>query len=126
MDLLALHNLSEPVRFRHWPFSRACRNNRDPVSEDRMKRLYQWISERASFFRSDISAQGATTTRTICTEVTVQREGMTLLVAGAAAGFDICPLCGQKVAPAQPEPASFHLPKASTSPDAGPAKGPSP
>ncbi len=89
-----------------------------------MKRLYQWISERASFFRSDISAQGATTTRTICTEVTVQREGMTLMVTGAAAAFELCPLCGQKIAPAQPEPASFRLQKAS--PHAGPAKGPSP
>ena len=91
-----------------------------------MKGLYQWISERASFFRSDISAQGTTTTRTICTEVTVQREGMTLLVAGTAAAFDICPLCGQKVAPAQPEPSGFRLQKASTPPVAGPAKGPSP
>ena len=91
-----------------------------------MKRLYQWMSERASFFRSDISGQGATTIRTIRTEVTVQREGTTLLVAGAAAGLDICPLCGQKIAPAQAEPASVPFRKALTSPDAGPTKGSSP
>jgi hypothetical protein len=30
---------------------------------------------------------------------------MTLLVGGAAAGFDICPLCGQKLASAQAEQA---------------------
>ena len=72
-----------------------------------MKRLYQWFSERASFFRSDTPAHG--TSRTVRTEVTVQQEGMTLLVGDAAAGFDICPLCGQKLAPAQAEQARLRL-----------------
>ena len=65
-----------------------------------MRRLYQWLSGQASFFRHDAAGQG--TSRTIRTEVTVRREGMTLQVGGAAtAGFDVCPLCGSKLAPAQ-------------------------
>jgi hypothetical protein len=66
--------------------------------EDRTKRLYQWLSQRASFFRSDTVSQS--TGHTVRTEVTVQQESMTLL-AGAAAVFDRCPLCGQKLVPAQ-------------------------
>jgi len=72
-----------------------------------MKRLYQWFRERASFFGSGTSSQG--TTCTVRTEVTVQREGMTLLVGGVAAGFDTCPLCGQTLAPAQAEQARLRL-----------------
>jgi hypothetical protein len=89
-----------------------------------MKGLYQWLSERASFFLSDTAGNG--TSRTVRTEVTVQREGMTLLVTGGATSFDICPLCGQKVAPAQQGQASVHLQKVSISPDTRPAKGSSP
>jgi hypothetical protein len=73
----------------------------------RTKRLYQWLSQRASFFRFDTSGRG--TTRTVRTEVTVQREGMTMLVGGAAEGFDTCPLCGQKLAAAQAEQARLRL-----------------
>jgi hypothetical protein len=77
-----------------------------------VKRLYQWFSERASFFRSDVSASG--TSRTVCTEVTVQREGITLLFGDvAAAGFAICPLCGNKLAPAQSEQARLRIQKGS-------------
>jgi hypothetical protein len=72
-----------------------------------MKRLYQWFSEWASFFRSD--AISHRTSQTVCTEVTVRAEGLTLLVGSAAAGFDICPLCGQKLAPGQPEQARLRL-----------------
>ncbi len=72
-----------------------------------MKRLYQWFSERASFFRSDSSGRG--TTRTVRTEVTIREEGLTLLVGGAAAAFDLCPLCGQKLTPAQAERARLRL-----------------
>jgi hypothetical protein len=70
-----------------------------------MKRLYQWFSQRASFFRSDSSRPGMT--RTVRTEVTAQREGLTLLV--GSAGFEICPLCGQNLAPAQTEQARLRL-----------------
>jgi hypothetical protein len=80
-----------------------------------MKRLYQWFSKRASVFRSGTSGPG--TTRTVRTEVTVQREGMTLLVGSAAAGFENCPLCGQKLAPAQAEQAKLRLQEGSISQD---------
>jgi hypothetical protein len=70
-----------------------------------MNRLYQWLFERASFFRSDRSDQGMS--RTIRTETTVERESTTLLVDGSAAsGFDICPLCGNKLTPDQAKPPS--------------------
>ncbi len=63
-----------------------------------MKRLYQWLSGRASFFRFDTSGRDAR--RTVRTEVTVERERVTLLVGGAASvRFDVCPLCGNKPAP---------------------------
>jgi len=58
--------------------------------------------------------------------VTVERQGMTLLVGGAAAGFDVCPLCGQKLAPAQAEQARLRLQKGSISPEDSPADGTSP
>jgi hypothetical protein len=74
-----------------------------------MKGLYQWLSARASFFRLDKSGRG--TSRTVRTEVTVQREGMTVLIGDpAAAGFDNCPLCGSKLAPEQAEQAGLRLP----------------
>jgi hypothetical protein len=41
--------------------------------------------------------------------VTVERQGVKLLVVGAAAGFDTCPLCGQKLAPTQAEQARLRL-----------------
>jgi len=41
-------------------------------------------------------------TRIVRTDVTVERQGMTVLLSGVATGdFDICPLCGQSLAPAQ-------------------------
>jgi len=87
-------------------------------------RIYQWLSKQASFFRSDTPGRG--TGRTVRTEVTVERQGMTLLVGGAAAGFDVCPLCGQKVGPAQAEQARLRLQKGSTPPEDFPIDGTSP
>lgn len=73
-----------------------------------MNRLYQWLAKRASFFRSEASGRG--TTRTVRTEVTVERQEMTLLVAdAAAAGFNICPLCGSKLDRARAEQAKTLL-----------------
>lgn len=72
-----------------------------------MKRLYQWFSKRASFFRSDTAGQE--TRRTRRTEVTVRQEGITLLMDGAAVGFGICPFCGNKLNPQQPEEAKLRL-----------------
>jgi len=77
-----------------------------------MQRLYQWLCERASFFRSDVVGQG--TSRTVRTETTVRREGVTLLLAsGAALGLDVCPLCGSKLPLEQSEQARHPLSKQS-------------
>jgi hypothetical protein len=89
-----------------------------------MNRLYQWVSQRASFFRSDVSGRG--TNRTVRTEVTVERQGMTLLIGGAASGFENCPLCGQQLAPAQAEQARLRLQEGSISQKDLPADGTSP
>jgi hypothetical protein len=89
-----------------------------------MNRLYQWLSGRASFLHSDTSGRG--TSRTVRTEVTVERQGMTLLVGGAAVGFDNCPLCGQKLFPAQAEQARLRLQEGSISPEDLPVDGTSP
>jgi len=86
-----------------------------------MNRLYQWLFERARVFRSDTSDRG--TSRTVRTEVTVERQGMTLLVGGAAAGFDNCPLCGQSLAPAQAEQARLRLQQSSISQGGLPVDG---
>jgi hypothetical protein len=76
-------------------------------------RLYQWLSERASFFRAEESGRGIS--RTVRTEVTVERQGVTVMfnAAGATAGFDHCPLCGKELTPAQAEPDSFPRQKGS-------------
>jgi len=78
-----------------------------------MRRIYQWLSERASFFRYD--AVGPGTSSTVRTEVTVRREGMTLLVSGREESIDICPdicpLCGNVLAPAKAEQARLRLSK---------------
>ncbi|MFY9844158.1 MAG: hypothetical protein WA718_19720 [Terriglobales bacterium] len=86
-----------------------------------MNRLYQWLSKRASFFRSDASGRG--TSRTVRTEVTVERQGMTLLVGGAPAAFENCPLCGQRLAPAHAEQARLRLQKGSIAQEDPPADG---
>jgi len=65
--------------------------------ENRTKRLYQWLTQRASFFRFDGSGRG--TSRTVRTEVTLERESVTLSVNGPA--FDLCPMCGQTLRPPQ-------------------------
>jgi hypothetical protein len=102
-----------------------CRNIRGLNNEGRMSRIYQWLSGRASFFRSDTSGRG--TNRTARTEVTVERQDMILLVGGAAAaGFDTCPLCGSKLAPAQAEQLCGRLLKGSISHETGPADSPPP
>jgi hypothetical protein len=86
---------------------------------DCMQRLYQWLSERASFFRHDAAGHG--TSSTVRTETTVRREGMTLLVGGAASvGLDICPLCGSKLAPTEAERANLRLLDGSISQETGP------
>jgi hypothetical protein len=94
-----------------------------------MNRIYQWLSERTSFFRSDTSSSDRSsdgTSRTACTEVTVRQERMTVLVRGETALLDFCPLCGSKLAPAQAEQARARLLKGSISQEAGPLDDRSP
>jgi hypothetical protein len=50
----------------------------------------------------------------------VRREGVTLLVSSAAAGLDICPLCGNKLVPTQAEQARLRLLEGVTSQETGP------
>jgi hypothetical protein len=88
-----------------------------------MNRLYQWLSGRTRFFRSDTSSRGPI--RPVRTEVTVERQGMTLVVCGAA-GFDTCPLCGNKLTSNQAEQPDNRLLKGSISQEPSPVDGPSP
>lgn len=86
-----------------------------------MNRLYQWLSGRASFFRSD------TYSRTVRTEVTTERQGVILtLDGGAAVGFDTCPLCGSKLAPAQAREKGSRVLKGSISQQTGEGDSPPP
>jgi len=81
------------------------------VEGDGTKRLYQWLSQRASGFRSEQST-GNQASRTVRTEVTVERQGTTVILGDVgAAGFEICPLCGSKLAPEQAEQARLRLPQ---------------
>jgi len=80
--------------------------------QGRFFRLYQWLSERARFSRSD-AATGLS--RTIRTEVTIERYEKTLLVGGAPVDLDQCPLCGQKLLAAKEEDHRSCLPKESSS-----------
>ena len=57
--------------------------------------------------------------RTVRTEVTVERQGVTVLLDNAAKGFDTCPLCGARLREAQAEQARLRLPEGSISQDSG-------
>ena len=87
-----------------------------------MQGLYQWLSERASFFRYARSVRGPR--RRVMTETTVRREGVTLLV-GTAAGLDldVCPFCGSKLAFRQSEQAKHQLSKESIEQKSGQVDG---
>jgi hypothetical protein len=54
------------------------------------------MTQRASFFRF-AAASGGGTSRTIRTEVTFERESITLSVNGPA--LNLCPICGQTLPP---------------------------
>jgi hypothetical protein len=53
------------------------------------------MTQRASFFR--FAASGPGTSRTVRTEVTLERESITLSVNGPA--LNPCPICGQTLPP---------------------------
>jgi len=73
--------------------------------ENRTKRLYQWLTQRASFFR--FAASGRGTSRTVRTEVTIERESVTLSVNGSA--LNLCPMCGQTLLSPQEAQAGLRL-----------------
>jgi len=103
MDLAAFSELVKTCQKASLAFFARLPQHSRPVQGKRTNRLYQWLTQRASLFRSNES--GRSTGRTVRTEVTVERQGMTLLVGGTAADFDTCPFCGQKLAPTQAEQA---------------------
>jgi hypothetical protein len=91
-------------------FSAAAAYSR-PVEGDGTKRLYQWLSQRARAFRYEQSTENQAS-RTVRTEVTVERRGTTVILGDVgAAGFETCPLCGSKLAPEQAEQARLRLPR---------------
>lgn len=91
-----------------------------------MQRLYQWLSERASFFCHD--AVDFSRNSNVRMETTVRLERVTLLAGGAAPfGLDFCPLCGSKLAPGQSErashrPANGAIPLEADPPDSQPPR----
>ena len=80
-----------------WLFGLHATRSRPVNRENSTKRLYQWLTQRASFFH--FAASGRGTSRTVRTEVTLERESVTLSVNGPA--FDLCPMCGQTLRPPQ-------------------------
>jgi hypothetical protein len=74
-----------------WLFGLHATRSRPVNRENSTKRLYQWLTQRASFFR--FAASGRGTSRTVRTEVTIERESVTLSVNGSA--LNLCPMCGQ-------------------------------
>ena len=79
-----------------------------------MQELYQRLFRRAMAFLSGSSTPSAG--RVVHTQVTVERQGVTVLLSGVAAvDFDICPLCGQRLVPTQAEQLRACLQKGSTS-----------
>jgi hypothetical protein len=82
-----------------------------PVNrENCTKRLYQWMTQRASFFRFAGSDRG--TSRTVRTEVTFERESITLSVSGPS--LDRCPFCGQTLPTPQAAQAALRVEEGST------------
>jgi len=66
-----------------------------------VKELYQWLSRRAMAF---LSGSFAPAGRVIQTEVTIERQGITMLLSGVAASdFEVCPLCGGSLSSVQAE-----------------------
>lgn len=65
-----------------------------------MNRLYQWLYERATFFRGETYGSG--NSRIVRRETTIQQEQRTLIVgSGTSQDSGFCPFCGQRL-PAMP------------------------
>lgn len=84
-----------------------------------MRRLYQWLSARTSFFRYEATVHGPT--GTVRTETTTVREGILLVPGNAAASLNICPLCGNTLAPIHAQQARLRLLEGTSSQEADPA-----
>jgi hypothetical protein len=81
--------------------------------QGRTQKLYQRLFNWARF---GASPSVPSLTRIVHTDVTVERQGMTVLLrGGAAADVDRCPLCGQSLAPAQKKQIRASLRKGSAS-----------
>jgi hypothetical protein len=73
-----------------------------------MHRLLQTFCERAGFSRAETCRHGES--HTIRTEVTVEREEMTVRLGGVTSGpLDACPVCGHKLALRQADQARARL-----------------
>jgi uncharacterized protein with PIN domain len=80
------------------------------------QRMLQWARSSTASSTSDV--------RTVHTEVTVERQNVTVLMGrGAAAGLDRCPLCGKKLAPAESEQIQARLQEGSPLQQRPPAAG---
>jgi hypothetical protein len=63
-----------------------------------VNRLYQWLHERATFFRTEV--RESDTRRIVRTQVTVEEQQRTMLLPLTAMdGVCLCPLCGQRLTP---------------------------
>jgi len=103
-----------PVMRGHWPFMIDRRTIRTLNERGRVKELYQRLLRWAMAFISGSSTPSLG--RIVHTEVTVERQGVTVLLSGVAAGnFDTCPLCGQSLAPTQAAQIRGSLQKGSAS-----------
>jgi hypothetical protein len=90
-----------------------------------LKRLYQWLSERASAISANAASRRER--RTVRTQVTVEHQGLTFLIPGGVAGdFEVCPFCGQKLDSKSVENAHLRLSQTPLSPEDFPAQGPRP
>jgi hypothetical protein len=66
-----------------------------PLSEGRVAKLYQRL---LNWARSFSSGSPVPISRTIHTEMTVERQGVTVLMDGVPiADLGVCPVCGQKL-----------------------------
>jgi hypothetical protein len=88
-----------------WLFGLHATRSRPVNRENSTKRLYQWLTQRASFFH--FAASGRGTSRTVRTEVTIERESVTLSVNGSA--LNLCPMCGQTLLSPQEAQAGLRL-----------------
>jgi len=84
-----------------------------------MNRLHQWLQVATVFLTERVDPS---TRRIVRTEVTVQQEQRIILSGrGTLDGFDICPLCGQKMTPKQATQLGNRLAEASSAPPDGTA-----